>query len=208
MARGYADSKRRATKKENPGHHYKMVSGIMEQREPLWPENPPPGDKWEAKQGLARMGLNGAEHDFMACLIDRANQYTGSCFPTEKFIAGWTNRPIGTIKRALSTLNKTTNLFGIVTFACKEGRRNRYFINWPPLFAAFQAIKSFEAAHKEERDTNRNTNRDTEEGGLESETSSPKEGAEVSPPTTNEGPEVSRPTGGGLRSEPRTYEGY
>ena len=65
---------------------------------------PPPGPKWKARKGLARMKLNGAEHDIMECLIDRASKAKGLCFPSEEFIAGWTTRPLRTVERGIASL--------------------------------------------------------------------------------------------------------
>ena len=45
-------------------------------RGPL-PDNPPPGPKWQAKQGLCRLNLNGAEYAVLGCLIDRASKTKG-----------------------------------------------------------------------------------------------------------------------------------
>ena len=41
------------------------------------PHNPPPGQKWQAKQGMARLRLNGAEYSVLACLLDRASKGKG-----------------------------------------------------------------------------------------------------------------------------------
>ena len=84
-----------------------MVDSIRCRREdvePELPENPPPDAKWKAKQGLNRLNLNGAEHDVMGCLVDRANATTGLCYPSEEFIAGWTGRPLRTVQRAIRSL--------------------------------------------------------------------------------------------------------
>ena len=107
------------------------------------PANPPPGPKWQARTGLYRLGLNGAEHDVMGCLINRASKASGLCFPFEHGIVEWTNRPLRTVQRAIAEL-RTRNLIAIVEIGCKTGQRNRYYINWPPLFAAYEAIKAIE----------------------------------------------------------------
>ena len=74
------------------------------ERPPL-PLNPPPGLKWQAKQGLCALNLNGPEHAVLACLIDRASKSKGTCFPSQLFICGWTFRAPRTVGRAIATLS-------------------------------------------------------------------------------------------------------
>ena len=59
-----------------------------------------PGPKWKARAGLARLKLNGAEYAVMMCLIDRWNPKNGLCYPSEEFIAGWTDRNPRAVRRA------------------------------------------------------------------------------------------------------------
>jgi hypothetical protein len=73
---------------------------MIEVRGVLRPSNPAPGAKWQARQGLTWLNLNGVEHDVMECFIDRANRKVGYCWPSEDYISGWTGRapnphPIG-----------------------------------------------------------------------------------------------------------------
>ena len=73
------------------------------ERSPL-PHNPPPGPKWQAKQGMARLCLNGAEYSVLACLLDRASKSKGACYPSQGFICKWTFRPERTVERAVAGL--------------------------------------------------------------------------------------------------------
>ena len=120
-----------------------MVDSIRCRREdvaPELPENPPPDAKWKAKQGLNQLNLNGAEHDVMGCLIDRASSKSGLCYPSEEFIQGWTGRPMRTIQRAIRTLWDKR----LINITRRSLTSNRYFIQWEPLFAAYRAQKAFE----------------------------------------------------------------
>ena len=94
--------------------------------EPELPENPPPDAKWKAKQGLNRLNLNGAEHDVMGCLVDRANATTGLCYPSEEFIAGWTGRPLRTVQRAIRSLWHKR----LINITRRSATSDRYFIAW------------------------------------------------------------------------------
>jgi Helix-turn-helix domain len=127
-----------------------LAENIVSGREVL-PANPPPGPKYHARQGLASMGLNGSDHDVMFCLIDRANTNTGRCFPSEAFIAAWTNREERTVRRFIASLKKR-NLIEATPVKCKGGTRNEYRINWDPLFAAYKAMKAFEKARHQKRE--------------------------------------------------------
>ena len=120
-----------------------MVDSIRCRREdvaPELPENPPPGAKWKAKQGLNRLNLNGAEHDVMGCLVDRASSKTGLCYPSEEFIEGWTGRPMRTVQRAIRTLWDKR----LINITRRSATSNRYFINWSALFTAYKRQKAFE----------------------------------------------------------------
>jgi helix-turn-helix protein len=117
------------------------------EREPL-PHNPPPGPKWQAKQGLARLPLNGAEYSVMACLIDRASKGKGACWPSQDFICGWTSRPERTVKRAISNLKA----LGLIRVIDRGTISNAYIVNWEPIFAAYRQMKAFEKQHARRRD--------------------------------------------------------
>jgi Helix-turn-helix domain len=123
-----------------------MVGAIQERRDigPL-PANPPPGPKWQAKKGLYRLGLNGTEHAVIGCLIDRANQHTGNCYPSVDFIARWTFRPERTIKLALASL-RVKGLFVVIDRGTSS---NAYLINWQLLFSAYREILAVENGNKE-----------------------------------------------------------
>ena len=115
--------------------HDAMVDSIRCRREEIDPplnDNPPPGPKWKAKQGLNRLNLNGAEHDVMGCLVDRASSKSGLCYPSEEFIAGWTGRPLRTVQRAISSLWHKR----LINITRRSLTSNRYFIQWDALFAA------------------------------------------------------------------------
>jgi hypothetical protein len=124
--------------------HEKMVEAIREARGEPPPANPPPGPKWQAEAGLNRMNLNGAEHDVMACLIDRASTTIGHCYPSEEFIAGWTNRAHRTVERAIGTLKA----MGLIRVIGRGTKSNLYLVNWAPCFAAYHALKEFERGNK------------------------------------------------------------
>jgi hypothetical protein len=113
------------------------------QAKPL-PNNPPPGPKWKAEAGLNRMNLNGVEHDVMCCLIDLANSKTGLCYPSEEYVAGWTNRSQRTVRRAIASL-KRKRLLKVIRRGMTS---NRYVINWNHLFAAFHELEAFRAEQK------------------------------------------------------------
>jgi hypothetical protein len=135
--------------------HEEMVFGILERRDEPLPENPPPGPKWQAKQGLHCLDLNGAENRVMFCLIERANKFSGLCFPSEDWIAGWTRIPKRTVERAVASL-KAKGLIGIVPVRRKRGGvSNRYYAKWEPLFAGYRHMKAFEAASTEKRNAAR-----------------------------------------------------
>ena len=123
--------------------HEMMVDSIRCRREEVQrelPENSPPDAKWKAKQGLNRLNLNGAEHDVMGCLIDRASSKSGLCYPSEEFIQGWTGRPMRTVQRAIRSLWEKR----LINITRRSLTSNRYFIQWDKLFAAYRAQKAFE----------------------------------------------------------------
>jgi hypothetical protein len=104
------------------------------------PHNPPPGPKWQAKQGMARQCLNGAEYAVLACLIDRASKSKGACYPSQEFISRWTSRPVRTVRRAIKELSDK----GIIRILHRGTTSNAYLINWPPLFSAYRQMKAME----------------------------------------------------------------
>ena len=112
----------------------------MASQRPVLPANPPPGGaeaKWKAKAAINRLGLNGAESSVMWCLIDCANGRTGLCYPGQEFMAGLLGlRPL-TVKRAIASLKKRRL---IKVIRCGS---NRYYINWPMFFSAFDAMEAF-----------------------------------------------------------------
>jgi hypothetical protein len=128
---------------------------IIERRrenEPELPANPPPGPKWQALTGLGRLNLNGAQHAVMLCLVDRANQRTGLCYPSEEFISGWTGRQLRVVERAIETLKDRGLLIVKKRFNAKTRTvSNRYYIAWPLLFTAFIEIKIFEAENTRQK---------------------------------------------------------
>ena len=120
-----------------------MINSMRCRREeisPELPENPASLPKWQAKQGLNRLNLNGAEHDVMGCLIDRANPTSGLCYPSEEYIAGWIDRPLRTVQRAIRTLWDKR----LINITRRSATSNRYFIQWPTLSIAYRAQKAFE----------------------------------------------------------------
>jgi hypothetical protein len=117
-----------------------MIESLMGSRGEALPENPPPGPKWKAKQALSRLNLNGAEHDVMCCLVDRANANTGLCYPSEEYIAGWTTRPLRTVERAIASLRRK----GLIKIIHRGTTSNRYYIDWHRLFASFRAMVAFQ----------------------------------------------------------------
>jgi hypothetical protein len=112
------------------------------------PDNRPPGPKWQAKQGMARLPLNGAEYAVLACLIDRASKRKGACYPSQEFISGWTFRPLRTVERAIATLNER----GVIRSIQRGTTSNAYIINWPPLFAAYRKMKAMERGRERSQD--------------------------------------------------------
>ena len=132
------------SKRHMEDHEYDaMVDLIRCRREeiaPELPENSPPGPKWKAKQGLNRLNLNGAEHDVMGCLVDRASSKSGLCYPSEEFIQGWTGRPMRTVQRAIRSLWDKR----LINITRRSVTSNRYFIQWTTLFAAYKQQKAFE----------------------------------------------------------------
>ena len=135
-------------------NHAAMVETIMGvrdmMRDPL-PDNPPPDKKWKATTGLARLNLNGACHRVMVCLIDHANSDLAFASPPRNSLPDGREVKRGVIERAIATLRKK-RLLHVVSVPCRTGKRNRYYLNWTPLFAAFKEIKAFEKAHREKRD--------------------------------------------------------
>jgi hypothetical protein len=117
-----------------------MIEAMRDARGEALPENPPPGPKWKAKQALNSLNLNGAEHDVMGCLVDRANARTGLCYPSEEFIAGWTNRPLRTVERAIASLKRKR----LIKIIHRGTTSNRYYIDWHRLFASFRAMMAFQ----------------------------------------------------------------
>ncbi len=123
-----------------------MVAEIIDrrEREPL-PSNPPPGPKWQAKQGMARLPLNGGEYAVLACLIDRASSGKRACYPSQEFISGWTFRPLRTVRRAIKALSDK----GIIRILYRGTTSSAYLISWPPLFAAYRQMKALEKCNTE-----------------------------------------------------------
>jgi hypothetical protein len=125
----------------------RMVEEIIEARDrDALPSNPPPGPKWQAKKGLYRLRLNGAEFQVMGCLIDRANQQSGNCWPSVSFIRRWTFLPERTVERALASL-KAKKLFRVIDRGLFS---NAYLLNWKTLFSAFAQILAVEKGNREE----------------------------------------------------------
>src|SRR5262245_49226834 len=118
-----------------------MIDGILAREGRRLPENPPPGDKWKAMEGVARLNL-GAAGDVLRCLIDCASKESGACYPSEEFIAGWLDRPVATIKRQVKALKKKKLV--TVIDRRRENKSNVYLINWPLLFDAQRALKAFQ----------------------------------------------------------------
>jgi hypothetical protein len=123
-----------------------LVEEIIDRRErPPLPINRPPGPKWQAKKGLYRLRLNGAEFRVMGCLIDRANQHSGNCWPSVNFISRWAFLPERTVERALSSL-KAKKLFRVIDRGLFS---NAYILNWNSLFWAYAEILAVEKGNKE-----------------------------------------------------------
>src|SRR5262245_6462167 len=101
-----ADARNRSAAPSCEHNRHMMIEAMLNARGEHLPENPPPGPKWKAKQGLNRLNLNGAEQDVMSCLIDLANSRTGLCYPSEEYVAGWTSRPKRTVRRAIASVKK------------------------------------------------------------------------------------------------------
>jgi hypothetical protein len=101
--------------------------------------NEPHGPKWQAKDALNRINLNGPEHDVMHCLIDAANRVNGRCYPSEEFIAGWTNRNRWAVERAIKSLRQR----GLIFVARRFATSNLYTVNWQPLFDAYRDQMAF-----------------------------------------------------------------
>ena len=114
----------------------------LRDREPL-PHNPPPGPKWQAKQGMAQLPLNGAEYAVSLISLTRASKNKGACYPSQEFICGWTFRPERTVKRAVAGLRARK----LVTVVDRGTTSNAYIIDWKPIFAAYQEMKRFEKRH-------------------------------------------------------------
>jgi hypothetical protein len=118
--------------------HKMLVDGILSRNGRL-SDNPPPGPKWKAIQGLASLGLNAPCHDVMVCLIFHANINTGLCYPSEHTIAAWTRRPLRTVERAVTMLAKK----GFVSIERKKRNKktavvsNYYELEWKRLFDAY-----------------------------------------------------------------------
>jgi hypothetical protein len=115
----------------------------LRDRKPL-PDNRPPGPKWQAKQGMARLPLNGAEYAVLACLIDRASKSKGACYPSQEFISAWTFRPLRTVERAIAALNDK----GVIQSIPRGTTSNAYIINWPILFSAYRQMKALERSRE------------------------------------------------------------
>jgi Helix-turn-helix domain len=125
-----------------------MVDAIRCQRdEEELPNSPPPGPKWKARKALSRLNLNGAEHDVMECLVDRANKDSGLCYPSEVFISGWTNRPLRTVQRAIDSLKRKR----LISVVYRGSTSSRYYINWRRVFAAARQMEAFEKRHAASR---------------------------------------------------------
>jgi hypothetical protein len=81
----------------------------------------------------------------LACLIDRASNTKGACYPSQEFIAGWTFRPKRTVERAIASLDAKK----LIRVRYRGTHSNAYIINWEPIFAAYHALVAFERRNKE-----------------------------------------------------------
>jgi len=109
--------------------------------DPSQTENPPPDEKWKAKDSIHCFNLNGAESAVMWCLIDCANSRTDLCYPGQQYMAGLLDLPPRTVKRAIAKLKKR----GLIRIVRRGRGSNRYYIIWPPLFDAFAKMEAFRA---------------------------------------------------------------
>jgi hypothetical protein len=129
-----------------------MVEVIRAARgEPL-PENPPPGPKWQAKEGinvLRTIGveLNGTEVNVLFMLVEHANTTNGVCYPCQELISRRTCRPLRSVERAIASL-KRKRLIDIIPVAYAS---NRYIINWTLLFDAHHQSRKIARAWQRKR---------------------------------------------------------
>ena len=77
--------------------------------------------------------------------VDRASANTGLCYPSEEYIAGWTNRPLRTVQRAIRSLWEKR----LINITRSSATSNRYFIQWPALFVAYRQQKAFEQRRRD-----------------------------------------------------------
>ena len=115
---------------------------LREEESPRPPNNPPPGPKWQAKEGLQRLRLNGTSSAIMWLLIDHANSKTGLCYPSQPRLAAILDVPLRTVENNISSLSKG----GLVRIVYRMDERgatsNLYLINWPLLFAAYRKMQT------------------------------------------------------------------
>jgi len=147
-------------KKRLREEHYRgqMVESIMGRR----PNQPPPPydnplphgrDKWQAKEGLQRLKLNGRDASILWALIDYANPGDGLCFPSERTVAALLARPVRTIERGIRSLAEKGLAMPEPTMGVNGVIYNRYRVNWAVLLAAFDAMQKTRNGRKKPKVT-------------------------------------------------------
>jgi hypothetical protein len=130
----------------NDHDHEMMVETIQAQREeqgyhPV--NNPPPGPKWQAKEGLHGLKLSsGTAAAVMFLLIDHAAAKTGLSYPSINRMARILDVPERTIKLAIAALRR----HGLIeTYRRPKANGtwgpNFYIIKWPVFFIAYRAMQ-------------------------------------------------------------------
>ena len=116
-------------------------------------DNPLPDgrEKWQAKQGINKLDLNGRDTRVLWALIDYANRDTGLCYPSQKTISGLLTLPIRAVERSIRSLTRKKLIKPQPTIG-QNGMFNRYRINWKPLFAAYETMEGFKASKKTKTD--------------------------------------------------------
>jgi Helix-turn-helix domain len=118
-----------------------MIESLQLARGEPPPPNPPPEPKWQAKQGLQRLKLNGPESAVLWLLIDYANGSSGLCFPSQARLALVLDLPLRTVERAVASLRRRRLIRALPRRSKAGAISSAYLINWQPIFAAYREMR-------------------------------------------------------------------
>jgi hypothetical protein len=105
---------------------------------------PPKLEWWRVYAAVTILPINGSQKAVLGCLVDHTNPKSGLCYPSEALIAAEIKRPLRTVERAVSKLERTPYL----SVKPRSQSSNSFDINFDALLKAFDAYKARGAAYR------------------------------------------------------------